>query len=318
MDDKWIEIKIVTSSKYIDLLTSILYDLNILNIAIEDPEDILGREQGPLTWDFADINIFEYGIEAATIKYYTKDIHVAETSITNITKAIYELTLKGSYEGVFEIQRRDIFEEDWANNWKKYYKTISIGKHIIIKPLWEEYQSKEGDILIELDPGMAFGTGTHETTMMCLESLEKYVQKDTVVYDIGTGSGILAIGAAKLGAKKVLGIDLDPVAVDSAKENVGFNKLENIEILKGNLLELVTGKADIIVANIIAEVIISMAPQVKTRIKSNGLFICSGIIKDRKDDVLKALKGEGFSILEEDTNGEWVCIIAKLIGMDNE
>jgi ribosomal protein L11 methyltransferase len=318
MDGKWIEIKMLTTSKYIDILTSILYDLNILNIAIEDPEDILSREQGPLTWDFADINILENGPNIATIKYYTDDIKEAESSLKRIKEEIEDLTSKGLYDGIFQITSQDIFEEDWANNWKKYYKPIKIGEHIIIKPLWEKYESKKSDVIIELDPGLAFGTGSHETTSMCLEALEKNVHKDALVYDIGTGSGILAIGAAKLGAKKVLGIDLDPVAVDSAKENVGFNKLTNIEILKGNLFELVTGKADIIVANIIAEIIISMAKDVKNYIKNQGLFICSGIIKERKDAVLKALINEGFSIIEENTKGEWVCIIAKLKGSDNE
>jgi ribosomal protein L11 methyltransferase len=159
---------------------------------------------------------------------------------------------------------------------------------------------------------MAFGTGTHETTRMCVQALEKYVTPDSTVFDIGTGSGILAIAAAKLKAKKVIGVDLDPVAVTSAKENIELNNLNNIEILHGNLMEVVVGRANIVVANIIADTIILLAEDVKNFIEKEGYFISSGIIKDRKDDVIKKLEQCGFQIVEVDTDGEWVCIVSKL------
>jgi ribosomal protein L11 methyltransferase len=170
---------------------------------------------------------------------------------------------------------------------------------------------KDNDILIQLDPGMAFGTGTHETTMMCIEFLEKYVKENYRVFDIGTGSGILAISAAKLGAKEVIGVDLDEVAVEAAKENVGLNNVNNIEIKHGNLVDVLTGKADIIVANIIAEVIIGLSKDIRKFMAENGLFIASGIIKDRKEDVLAAMKAENLDIIEVREMGEWVCIVAK-------
>ena len=201
-------------------------------------------------------------------------------------------------------------EEDWANNWKKYYKPTKIGKNIIVKPIWEEYEAN-GEMIIELDPGMAFGTGTHETTRMCVEALEENVKGDTTVFDIGTGSGILAIAAAKLGAKKVIGVDLDPVAVDSAKENVSFNDLNNIEILYGNLMDVVTGKADLVVANIIAEIIVVLAEDVKNFLVPGGLFITSGIIRERRELVETKLKEKGFKIKEVKEQGEWLCIIAE-------
>jgi ribosomal protein L11 methyltransferase len=147
---------------------------------------------------------------------------------------------------------------------------------------------------------------------MCIEALEKYVTRDKTVFDIGTGSGILAITAAKLGAEKVIGVDLDPVAVDSAKNNVGFNDLNNIEILYGNLMEVINGKAQIVVANIIADVIIFLCQDVKKFIEKDGYFICSGIIRERKDDVVNKLTEEGFNIIEVNTLGEWVCIVAKM------
>ena len=179
-------------------------------------------------------------------------------------------------------------------------------------PIWEEYDAKDDDFVIELDPGMAFGTGEHETTRMCIQALEKYVKKDSTVFDVGCGSGILAIAAAKLGSKKAIGVDLDPVAVESAIENVNFNKLDNIEILHGNLIDVIDGKADIVVANIIAEVICILTEDVSNVIKKDGLFITSGIIHDRVEMVTNKLEECGFEVMEINKDGEWIFIVAKL------
>jgi ribosomal protein L11 methyltransferase len=159
---------------------------------------------------------------------------------------------------------------------------------------------------------MAFGTGDHETTRMCMQALEKHVKEDSTVFDVGCGSGILAISAAKLGAKLAVGVDLDPVAVESAKENVAFNNVDNIEILYGNLVEVIDGKADIVVANILAEVVCILTDDVKRVLKSDGYFITSGIIHDRVDMVTTKLEDSGFEILEINKDGEWNCIVAKL------
>lgn len=312
MQGKWIEIKIVTTSDAVEPISGIFYGLDVKGVAIEDPRDILEREQGPLTWDFADINIFEYGKDAAVVKgYFNEEDNISEIE-KYINEKIDELKEMGIDVGEGKVVIKAVFEEDWANNWKKYYKPTKIGEKIVIKPIWEEYSSKENEIIVEMDPGMAFGTGTHETTKMCIEALEKYVTRDKTVFDIGTGSGILAITAAKLGAEKVIGVDLDPVAVDSANNNVGFNDLNNIEIRYGNLMEVINGKAQIVVANIIADVIIFLCQDVKKFIEKDGYFICSGIIRERKDDVVNKLTEEGFNIIEVNTLGEWVCIVAKM------
>jgi ribosomal protein L11 methyltransferase len=312
MNGRWIEVKVVTTSEGVELITGIFYGLDVKGVAIEDPRDILEREQGPLTWDFADINIFEYGSEAAVVKGYFSVEDDMEDIVKYIEEKIIELREMELPIGEGKVVVRTVHEEDWANNWKKYYKPTKIGKNILIKPIWEEYEKNEDDIIVEMDPGMAFGTGTHETTRMCIEALENYVSKDKTVFDIGTGSGILAITAAKLGAKQVVGVDLDPVAVDSAKSNVEFNDLNNIEILHGNLMEVVEGKADIVVANIIAEIIMFLCEDVKNFLNVGGYFISSGIIKDRKDDVVEKLEEVGYKILEVNTLGEWVCIVATL------
>lgn len=311
MDKEWTEVVIVTTSEAIEPVNGILYSLDVKGVAIEDPNDILLRKQGPLSWDFADVNILEYKGKAAAVKAYFNNDADIDSIKKYINKKLEEIKEMGIDIGEGKVIDKKVYEEDWANNWKKYYKPTKIGKSIVVKPIWEKYKEAPDEIVVELDPGMAFGTGTHETTRMCVEALEKYVKPDSMVFDIGTGSGILGITAAKLGAKKVIGVDLDPVAVDSAKGNVKFNNLSNIEILNGDLMNVVKGKADIIVANIIAEIIMVLAEGLKEFMEPDSYFIASGIIKDKKDEVIKKLETCGFEIVEVNTLGEWVCIISK-------
>ncbi|MBW6408512.1 50S ribosomal protein L11 methyltransferase [Clostridium weizhouense] len=312
MNGVWTEIRVITNSEALEPISGIFYGLNCQGVAVEDPNDLLTREQGPLTWDFADINVLEHKGEFAVVKgYFSEEDNIEE--IVSITKEkLKEISDMGIDIGKGIVEYESIKEEDWANNWKKYYKPANITDKIVVKPMWEEYVPKDGEMVIELDPGMAFGTGTHETTRMCVKALEKYVKPNTTVFDVGCGSGILAIAAAKLGAKMAFGVDLDPVAVESAKENIGLNDLDNIEILEGNLLDVIDGKADIVVANIIAEIICILTEDVKKALDSNGLFITSGIIHDRVEMVTNKLNECGFEVLEINKEGEWNCIVAKL------
>ncbi|NLP27365.1 MAG: 50S ribosomal protein L11 methyltransferase [Clostridia bacterium] len=313
MTGRWYEVKVVTKSEAIEPISGIFYGLDVKGVSVEDPNDILNREQGPLTWDFADINILEYGGKAAVVRGYFNETESGEALLAYVKGKVQELIDMGIDVGEGTVSCQLVKEEDWANNWKKYYKPTKIGENITIKPVWEDYEPLENEMVIELDPGMAFGTGTHETTRMCILALEKYVKADTTVFDIGTGSGILVIAAAKMGAKHVLGVDLDPVAVNSAKENVALNNLNNIEILEGNLMDLVEGKGDLIVANIIAEIITVLVDQVKDCLKKGGIFISSGIIKERESMVVEKLKSSGFAVKETIYDGEWVCIVAEYI-----
>ncbi|MGL5244165.1 MAG: 50S ribosomal protein L11 methyltransferase, partial [Sarcina sp.] len=239
MDGIWIEVRVITKSEALEAVSGIFYTLDCKGVAIEDPNDILGRETGPLTWDFADINILEHKGNAAVVRGYFSEEDNIEEILEYVNEKMQELKELGLNVGEAKVEAEKMYEQDWANNWKKYYKPIKIGEKIVIKPIWEEYEAKDDDIVVELDPGMAFGTGDHETTSMCIKALEKYVKPDTTVFDIGTGSGILAIVASKLKAKHVIGVDLDPVAVDAAKENISFNDISNIEVLYGNLLDVV-------------------------------------------------------------------------------
>lgn len=312
MQGTWIEVRVITKSEALEPVSGIFYGLDCKGVAIEDPNDILEREQGPLTWDFVDINVLEHKGKVAVVKAYFSEEDNINEILTYINEKMDELKELGIDTGLAKVESEKMFEEDWANNWKKYYKPTKVGEKIVVKPIWEEYQEQGDEKVIELDPGMAFGTGTHETTRMCIQSLEEYVKADSTVFDVGCGSGILAIAAAKLGAKMAVGVDLDPVAVESAKENVGYNNLDNIQILYGNLVEVIDGKADIVVANIIAEVICILTEDVKRVLKDNGYFITSGIIHDRVEMVTKKLEETGFEVIEINKDGEWNCIVAKV------
>ena len=211
----------------------------------------------------------------------------------------------------------EVDDEDWATAWKKYYHPVKISGRFTIVPTWEEYEPVESDeLIIELDPGMAFGTGTHPTTVMCVQALEKYVQPGNTVVDVGTGSGVLSIGAALLGASKVHALDLDYVAVRAAKENIELNKVESIvEVTHGNLLESIQIQPDVIVANILADVIISFSQDAHTLLPEGGLFIASGIIGQKRDLVKEDLVSKGFEIIESVLMEDWVAIVARKKGV---
>ena len=312
MNGTWVEVIVITISEALEAISGIFYGLDCKGVAIEDPNDILGREQGPLTWDFADINVLEHRGEAAVVKgYFSEDDNVEEI-VTYIEQKVNEIKELGINVGEGKVESEVKHEKDWADTWKQYYKPVLVGERIVVKPIWEEYEPKNDELVVELDPGMAFGTGTHETTRMCIQALERYVSEDATVFDVGCGSGILAIAAAKLGAKLSVGVDLDPVAVESSKENVKYNNLNNIEILEGNLVEVIDGKADVVVANILAEIICILTDDVKRVLKDNGIFITSGIIHDRVDMVCEKLEATGFEVIEKNRDGEWNCIVAKL------
>jgi ribosomal protein L11 methyltransferase len=312
MQNNWIEIKVITTSDALEPVSGIFYSLDVKGVAIEDPNDIKLKDQNPLSWDFADFNIFEFGEDAAVVKGYFSEEEDIDGIKNIIMVKLNELKEMGIDVGDGRLVTTRVNEEDWSTSWKKYYKPLKLGDKIVIKPTWEEYTVNEGEIIVELDPGMAFGTGTHETTSMCIEMLEKYLKTGDIVFDIGTGSGILAITSSKLGAKSVVGVDLDEVAVKSANENVTTNGLNNVNILHGDLTNVLDGKANIIVANIIAEVVIGLTETVKPFMEKDCIFIASGIIRERCDDVLNALNKASHRIIEVKEKGEWVAIVTTL------
>lgn len=312
MEKDWIEITVVTSSEASDVVSGFFYNTGVDGVSILDSEDVAFKKKNPSGWDYFDENLLKVK-EGAIIKGYYKEDDKLQEYIEYIKESVEKLPEFGFDKGEGSVYVVKVNEGDWENIWKQYYKPTKIGERIVIKPIWEPYEVKNDEIVVELDPGMAFGTGTHETTRMCMKSLEKYTQKDSTVFDIGTGSGILTISAAKLGAKHVVAVDLDPVAVDSAKKNVGYNNISNIEVLHGDLMEVVNGKAEIVVANIIADVIIFLVEGVKEFLNKDGYFITSGIILAKVDEVVEKFKQCGFEIVEVIRDGEWACVIGKNI-----
>ena len=212
-----------------------------------------------------------------------------------------------------EVTIRFVQEEDWANAWKQYFKPQRIGEHIIIKPSWEEFSPEPGDLVVEMDPGMAFGTGLHATTRLCLRALESHVQGGESVADVGTGSGILGIAAVLLGATQAICTDIDPLAVRIALENIERNQLGGkVEAVEATLPP--PGEFEIVVANILPDVILGMAEELVAATKPGGLLIVSGIIESRTDDVKAGLSALGLTVLSVETEGEWVAILARRQG----
>ncbi|MBF8982010.1 50S ribosomal protein L11 methyltransferase [Lutibacter sp. B2] len=312
---KWIEVKIKTTTEAVEAVANILYEVGVDGVAIEDSNDSIFQEQAKGDWDYIDESILENSYEGAIIKGYLPKSEELLDIIELIKQNVERIPLFNLDKGLGEVTTTEVYEEDWANEWKKYYKPKKIGNQIVIKPSWEMYEPKENELIIELDPGMAFGTGTHETTMMCVQNLEKYISENSLVFDIGCGSGILSIVAAKLGAKEVLGVDLDQVAVDASIRNVSDNKVaDTVEIKRGNLMDVVNGKADIIVANIMADVIMGLSSYISDFMKKDAVFIASGIILEKVDEVVAELKKNKFEIISIDRQGEWAAIVSKIGG----
>lgn len=303
----WLEVIIKTSPENEDIVSSILYDNGATGLTIEDPNDIVELDKIEDAWDFIEPDLFKTGDDEIIIKAYYSEAE----DLNQIMEDITEKITKG---GFGEILTSKVDETDWAENWKIHYKTTKIGDNIVIKPSWEEYQPEPDDIVIELDPGMAFGTGSHETTVMCAKALEKYVNQNTTVFDVGCGSGILGIIAAKLGAGRVLAIDLDPMCVKVTKENAIINQVdESIQVEQGNLLHMVEEKADVIVANIIAEVIVNIIPGLKNHLEKDGIFIASGIIESKAYKVKSALEENGYEIIQTELMNGWTAITSKMV-----
>lgn len=308
---KWIEVFVKTTSEFEEEVTNILYEANIQGIIIEDFQDVLDLEKNKNDWDIIDPDLLNNYYEGIIIKGYLEEDDDVEEKIDFIKEKIhglprYDLDIRDT-----EVEINTIEETDWNQEWKKHFKPFPVGKNFLIKPSWEEIDEDTERKIIEIDPGMAFGTGTHATTLMCLEALENYLKEDDLVYDIGTGSGILAIAAGKLGANSI-GIDIDEDSVRTAKDNVKLNKcVDSIKIIKGNLLNKAMDKADIIISNIIADAIINMSGNLNKFLKDSGIFIASGILENKKEEVIQALKANKFEILETSVMDEWLCIVAR-------
>ncbi|GGA32544.1 50S ribosomal protein L11 methyltransferase [Psychrobacillus lasiicapitis] len=309
---KWSELSIHTTNEAVEAISNILHEAGASGVVIEDSEELL-REREDVFGEIYNLNPDDFPVDGVRVKAYLAETSFLLETVEEIKLAINNLQNFNIDLGHNSVTVQEVDEEDWATAWKKYYHPVKISNRFTIVPTWEDYERVNTDeLIIELDPGMAFGTGTHPTTVMCLQALEKTVQKGNSVIDVGTGSGVLSIGAAKLGAATIHALDLDEVAVKSAKENIVLNKVSDVvQVTHGNLLDNVNEKADIVVANILAEIIMTFTNDAYSIVKDGGLFITSGIIATKKEDVRNSLQQAGFEIEEVMMMEDWVTIISR-------
>src|SRR5690625_798976 len=304
----WKEIKIHTTYGALEPISNVLQDFNITGIVIREP---LQEEEG--SDKLYDLNKADYPDIGVYITFYLPKNVETKGKLQNIVKEIKNLKTYDIDLSIFEYSIKDIQEKDWENEWKKHYHSVKVTDRITIVPEWEEYtkQSQE-ELTIRLDPGMAFGTGTHPSTKLSIEGLEKYVSTGDKVIDVGCGSGVLSIVSAKLGAKSVLSLDLDPLAIKSTSYNAQLNGIENKLTIKNNdLLIGIDKQVNIIVSNILADIIILFPQDAYDTLEDKGIFITSGIIKDKQNLVEQSLQEVGFVIKEVNSIDHWVSIIAE-------
>lgn len=315
---KWTKFSLETTTRAVDLVSNMLDELGIEGIEIEDKVPITEEEKKEM---FIDI-LPELGEDdgKATISFYISNDEDKDSILSSVKEGLVELA-DFVEVGNMEITVSETEDKDWINNWKQYWKPFRVADDIIIKPTWETLEEKnDNDLVIEIDPGTAFGTGSHETTRLCIQGLRKYITDETVLLDVGSGSGILSIIGLKLGAKSALGTDIDPNAIHAMYENAKVNGIteEEFTVKIGNIIddqtlqeEVGTEKYDIVVANILADVIIPLSSEVGQHMKKGGLYITSGIIYMKRDEVKEAIEKNGFTIVEENEMGEWVSFVAR-------
>jgi ribosomal protein L11 methyltransferase len=312
------EVKIYTSTDGLDAVSSVLTMLGHETFMTEDRsvvEELLEKKNS-YDWDYVDEKVLAQQYEESKITLYIEPDEYAEAAIEAIRSSINMLKdqdKKGVF-GSLRVESSYESDEEWRDKWKEYFKPAKITENIVIKPTWEEYEAMGNEKVIEIDPGMAFGTGTHATTRMCVKHLEKYIEsEEDTVLDLGCGSGILSIAAALLGSKHVYGVDIDPNAVTASAENTELNGLSDIiEISYGDVTEGLGMKADIIVANLMADLIIMLAPDIAKHLKGKKIFISSGILEEKLNDVVEAVQKSGFKIIEVLHEEEWCAIAAVL------
>ena len=276
---KWTEITVITSQEAKEAVTDILYRAGATGVVIVDATPVSLADD---VEDYSPTPLPDIPLEEVRVTAYLSVEQALPAIIDGVRLEVAALADFALDPGRGEVILAEVEDEDWATAWKQYYKPVAIGPRIIIKPSWEELDFASDKVIVELDPGMAFGTGTHSTTVMCLEYLQEYDVENKRVLDLGCGSGILSIAAAKLGAKEVLALDYDPVAVKVAEENAQHNNIQAVvTVRQSNLLAMAQGEYDVVVANIIARIIIEAVPAVMAHLAPGGIFIASGIIQEK-------------------------------------
>jgi len=303
---EWSEVTVKVPAQQVDDAAAITQMAVPYGIYIEDYSDLITEAPKIAQVDFIDEELLAKDRTHALIHLYIKPTE-------NPNEAVSFLTERFTSEQIpFQITTVKVQEEDWETEWKKYYHPIQVGKRLVVCPSWEHYDLVGDEVVVSLDPGMAFGTGTHDTTRLCMQLLEEYVAADTTVLDMGCGSGILSIAAMLLGGKSAIGVDIDDTAVRVANENAALNKVtDRTTFLCGDLTDKVSGTFDLICANIVADVIIRLSPVIPQFLKQDGVFIASGIISERAHEVVAALEEIGLHIVKREESSGWVALACK-------
>lgn len=319
---RYLEIGIETQRAGIELILSALMKLGITDAVVEDPadiDDLLQKEKG-YEWDYIDDSVLELKNETPRVTVYLNDDaagHQQAEAICAAMRALKAQAAGGSFGSgldVGSLETKISSEDDsaWKDNWKAYFKPAKVSKTIVVKPTWEAYEAQADEKIIEIDPGMAFGTGTHETTSLCIRLMEDYLAPGEKVLDVGCGSGILSIAGALLGASEVLGVEIDPDAVAIAKENIALNHVDGVASAQyGDLTKGIDFQADVIVANLMADLVVMLSKDVAKHLRPGGRYISSGILVEKMPEVVDAMRALGFAILEVKEDGMWCAIVAK-------
>ena len=302
--EKWLSFDIKCPKGYDEIISSILYDLGIENLQIDDYQDVLDFKKNQPYWVVIDDEDFVEHDNVIIKAFYEDD----KVNYDEIEAQIKEFSTNNNID-IQISKNKEIEDMDWANEWKKYYEPFYIG-NILIKPSWIDIDESDHTV-VEINPGMAFGTGLHETTNLCIEQLQELNLIDKIVLDIGCGSGILSVVSSKLGAKEVFATDIDPLAIEATLENANLNKISNINAVKGSLLDNVDKKYDVVVANILLNVLDILIPDLPKALKKDGVFICSGLINSQKDNIVNTLEKNDLEIVEISEKGEWISIISR-------
>ena len=304
---KWTEAKVVFETDDMmlaeELISDIFYEFNLQGVVVDQPD--LEPVEG---WGDDAVE----KPEKNAVSGYFPDNELREEKIRKLESALADLKNRMGIQ--YQVGYASIDEEDWAHAWKAYFWPEKVGKRCVVKPTWRDYEPHQDDIVIEIDPGMAFGTGTHPTTSLCVNMIERHMAPGISVLDVGTGSGILLIAALKLGAGYAMGIDNDEIAVDIARKNVRQNGISSnrFDVALGHLASRVNNRYDLVVANILADVVISLLDNVGTVMKQNGVLICSGIVDNQEQRVVDNMVASGFDIVNIHRKDDWVAISARL------
>ncbi len=309
---KYIELTVHTSSEASELIADVMWEYTVSGVAISDVADVVALQKDKTVfWDYIDDGVA--GDKGDVLVKCFLECAAAEETSAEIMRAVrMRKDLAGGEIpfGTLEETKREIDGDDWIDVWKKHFRPIPIGKSVVIVPEWIDYKKEPHEVVVLLDSNMAFGTGEHETTSMCLEFLQDYLKEGDVCIDVGCGSGILGIAAAKLGAKRSYLTDIDPIAVESSRHNAEKNGVaDHVVVAHANLLDDSDVKGDIVLANITAEILLLLAPSMPKNLKEKGTLILSGILNDRVEKVKAAFGAVGLRTAQERHKGEWCALV---------